>query len=149
MKRAATDLSRPIRLAWLAALALAFAFAIHLRLDQARAPLAFDEYASLFFASHPLGDLWGPWMLRETNPPLFYSLLKLWRLIVPADALWLRILPLAIAAAQIALIARFAWRRYGPAAAVLAVLLIAVSASDIYQSPYLRGYGLARLGVTI
>ena len=139
----------PLRLAWLIALGAAFALAAVLRVQQAHAPLVFDEYASLYFSGHPLTDLWGPWMLRETNPPLFYSLLTLWRALVPADAFALRVLPLAIALAQIGLVARFAWRRYGPAAAVLAVLLLAVSVSDIYQSPYLRGYGLARLGATI
>ncbi|MEO0032319.1 MAG: hypothetical protein RIS94_2077 [Pseudomonadota bacterium] len=134
---------------WFAALVAALAWAAWLRVAQAAAPVVFDEYASIFFSRHGFGQLWGAWMLRETNPPLFYSLLKLWRMAVPDDVLALRLLPLGIDMAQIALLAGFAWRRYGPAAAVLAVMVVACSASDIYHAPYLRGYGLSKLAVTV
>ena len=51
----------------------AFVLAIALRLRQAPAPMTFDEFASLYFSQHRFGQLWGWWMLRETNPPLCYS----------------------------------------------------------------------------
>ncbi|MGQ4828153.1 hypothetical protein, partial [Enterococcus faecalis] len=69
-------------------------------------------------------------MLRETNPPLFYALLKLWRMVVPATGLWwLRLPMLVIGAAYLALLARWVRARMGWAAALLALLLFAVSPS--------------------
>lgn len=129
--------------------ALAGLLAVWLRLEQALAPISFDELASMYFSRRPFNDLWGPWLLRETNPPLFYSLLKLWRAVAPEDAFALRLLPLAFSLAQIGLLAWFVRRRYGWLAALVAVLLFALSPSDVYQSSYLRGYGLAKLAVTI
>jgi len=133
----------------MAGLAGAIALFLYYRLRQLGSPLAFDEYASIYFSQHGLSSLWGPWIVRETNPPLFYTLLRGWRALVPATETSLRLLPLTFCFLHLALLARFVRRRYGPAAAILAVLLLAVSASDIYQSTYLRGYGLAQLGVLL
>ncbi|MDE2405673.1 MAG: hypothetical protein KGM17_13480 [Sphingomonadales bacterium] len=127
----------------------AFALAVGLRLEQAGSSLAFDEYASLYFSDHRLGQLWGWWLARETNPPLFYSLLKLWRMVVPFEPEALRALPLAISLAQIGMAGWYARRVWGWRAALVCVLLLALSPSDIYQSPYLRGYGLAKLATTM
>jgi hypothetical protein len=127
----------------------ASALALVLRLQQSHASMVFDEYASMFFSRRSWGELWGWWMLRETNPPLFYSLLKAWRAVTPQSQAALRLLPLLISLAQMALLARLAGRTYGAFAAVLCVLLLAVSPSDIYQSEYLRAYGLAKLAVTV
>jgi hypothetical protein len=132
-----------------ALVAVAFLLAIVLRLRQAASPLSFDEFASLYFADRPFGDLWGPWMLRETNPPLFYSVLKLWRTMLPDSKAALRALPVVISLAQIGLLARLAAKTYGGLAAVLCILLFALSPSDLYQSGDIRGYGLAKLAVTI
>lgn len=107
----------------------------------------FDELASLYFADHPLADLWGPWLRRETNPPLFYSLLRLWRGLVPESAMWLRALPVALSLAHLALAGHIARRQWHAPAAAVAILVLALSPSDIYQSAYLRGYVLARLAV--
>lgn len=114
----------------------------------ANASMVFDEMASVYFSGQPWGHLWGGWMVRETNPPLFYSLLKLWRGLVPMGHWGLRALPLGIAAVQLALFARTA-RRLGPWAAVMALALCAVSWSDVWAAAYLRGYGLARLAVWV
>ena len=138
---------RPVLIGCL--VAAAFVLALVLRLQQARAPMVFDEFASMYFSQHTLGQLWGWWMLRETNPPLFYSILKLWRLILPESQPALRLLPLLISLAQIGLLARFAGKTYGGLAAVFCVVLFALSPSDIYQSEYVRGYVLAKLAVVV
>lgn len=132
-----------------ALLVVAFALAVALRLRQATSPMVFDEYASMYFSRRSWSELWGWWMVRETNPPLFYSVLKLWRGMVPANETALRLLPLLLSLAQIALLAKIAGRVYGGFAAALAVVLFAVGPSDIYQSEYLRAYGLAKLAVTV
>ncbi len=114
----------------------------------AAASMVFDEMASVYFSGQPWGRLWGAWMVRETNPPLFYSLLKLWRMALPIGHWTFRALPLGIAAIGLWLFAATA-RRLGPWSAVLALALCAVSWSDIWQAAYLRGYGLARLAVWV
>ena len=123
--------------------------AVVLRLRHAAASMVFDEMASLYFSGQPWRHLWGWWMVRETNPPLFYSLLKLWRAAVPMGHWTLRALPLAIGFAQLALFGWLLRARLGWPAAVLGLLLSAVAWSDIYQAAYLRGYGLARIAVTV
>ena len=144
--------SRPsiVRSALLVTLLLAaFALAVALRIQQGQHSMVFDEYASVFFSRRSWSELWGWWMLRETNPPLFYSIVKLWRGVAPPGQTALRLLPLLISLVQIGLVARIAGRAYGAFAAVLAIVLFAIAPSDIYQSEYLRGYVLAKLAVTV
>ncbi len=111
--------------------------------------MVYDEMASMYFSGQSWRHLWGWWMLRETNPPLFYSLLKVWRGIVPIGHWPLRVLPLAIGAAHLVVFTRFLRTRFGWPAALLGLLLFAMSWSDIYQTAYLRGYGLAKLAVLV
>jgi uncharacterized membrane protein len=40
-----------------------------------------DELYTLGFAKLPPQMLWSDWMVRETNPPLFYSLLSVWMIV--------------------------------------------------------------------
>jgi hypothetical protein len=133
----------------LLALMLIVGLAVGLRLRHAAGSMAYDEMASLYFSGQPWRHLWGWWMLRETNPPLFYSLLKLWRMVVPMGHWWMRALPLGIAFAHLVVFAGFVRARLGWPAALLGLLLFAVSSSDIYQADYLRGYGLAKLAVLV
>lgn len=141
----------PERLRWwqTAVLAGAVALAVALWLHQAATSLVFDEYASLYFSDQPFGRLWGWWLLRETNPPLFYSLLRLWRMVVPAQDWAMRALPLLIGLGHLVLVAGFTRRRFGFAPALLAVLLFALSPADIYATAYVRGYVLAKLAVLV
>ncbi|WP_428332485.1 hypothetical protein [Novosphingobium sp.] len=120
-----------------------------LRLRHAAQSMVYDEMASMYFSGQPWSRLWGWWMARETNPPLFYSLLKVWRGLVPMGHWEMRALPLAIAAAHLMIFTRFLRVRLGWAAALLGLLLFAVQWSDIYQSAYLRGYSLAKLAVLV
>ncbi|MFX4883844.1 hypothetical protein ABTB71_19260, partial [Acinetobacter baumannii] len=82
----------------------------------------FDEYASRYFSDQPFSRLWGWWLLRETNPPLFYSLLRLWRMVVPEADWSMRALPVLIGCVHLALFTRVTWRRFGFAPALVAVL---------------------------
>jgi type IV secretory pathway VirB2 component (pilin) len=120
-----------------------------LRLRHAAASMVYDEMASMYFSGQSWHRLWGWWMLRETNPPLFYSLLKVWRGVLPVGHWTLRALPLSIALAHLVVFVRFVRGRLGWPAALLGLLLFAVSWSDIYQAAYLRGYGLAKLAVLV
>jgi hypothetical protein len=131
------------------ALAAIVVLAIVLRLQHAANAMVYDEMASMYFSSQPWSHLWGWWMVRETNPPLFYSLLKLWRDLVPMGHWWMRALPLLIAGVHLVLFGRFVRARLGWPAALASLLLFAVSWSDIYQAAYLRGYVLAELGVLV
>jgi uncharacterized membrane protein len=133
----------------IALLGVVVALAVWLRLRHAAASMAFDEMATMYFSGQSWRHLWGWWMLRETNPPLFYSLVKVWRMVVPVGHWSMRALPLGIAFATFAVFGRFARARLGWSAALLGLLLFAVSASDIAQSDYLRGYGLAKLAVLV
>ncbi len=133
----------------LVGLALASGILAILRFKHAAAPFENDEFASIYFSRQKLSDLWGWWMLRETNPPLFYTLLKLWRAVVP-DSYWnMRFLSLLISFIQTALATWLISRRYGGFAPVLCVLLCSYAMIDLDVSRLIRGYGTEKLGITL
>ncbi len=115
-----------------------------------RYDLWFDE---LFSVGVGLGS-WGDTLARsaadQTNPPLFYLLVKAWTLVAPVSAVPLRVLPLlfglAGAGALLALTRILAMSRL----ATLAVLAIAaVSPQLVFYSVELRAYSLLFLLSTI
>ena len=129
------------------ALPLILAVAVAMRLLGLHFSLWLDESASLAFARQPLSHLWGEWMLRETNPPLFYTLLKGWQSVAGHSDRAVRMLPIAIGLTGV-------WGMYllgrtisGARTGLLAASLLAVSAIDVDYSLQLRGYGLAHGGV--
>lgn len=103
----------------------------------------FDEYASLFFADQPLSRLWSTWIVRETNPPLFYTLLKCWHAVVGDTVLWLRLLPELGGALQLALFAGLGQALFGRRGAYYAVLIVGCSAQTVAFHQMLRGYVFA------
>jgi hypothetical protein len=118
-----------------------------LRIGTADYSLWYDELASLEFARQPLARLWSDWMLRETNPPLFYTLL--------AGAIaWLghgdvavRLLPIAIGLAGIGA-AYLLGRALGSArVGLLAAALLSLSAEHSDLSHQVRSYSLAHTAV--
>lgn len=126
-----------------AALGLILALALTGRIAAASFGLWFDEFASLAFARQPLAALWSGWMVRETNPPLFYTLLKSWIALAGTGDGALRLLPILIGTGGIAFAWALARRLGGPLAGLAAAALIALSPSHFEYSLELRGYGLA------
>lgn len=139
----AADRALAVRLAILIALLAAF------RIASANYALWFDEFATLIFADQPLDRLWSHWMVNETNPPLFYTLIKGWQALGFRSIPGLRLLPIlfsVVALALLALAARIGW---GRSAATSAVLIAGVSPLHIFASQMLRGYMLATDGVLL
>lgn len=102
--------------------------------------LWFDEQASVFFSDQPFARLWSDWMLRETNPPLYYSLLKVWRAVAGSSDVAIRALSVAGSLLAIALLYRLAARLYGRAAGLIAAALAALSGQHLYYAEQARGY---------
>ena len=96
-----------------------------LRIATADYALWFDEFASLVFAHQPLDHLWSGWMARESNPPLYYTLLKGWIALVGEGDVALRLLSILIGLAGIATAWSIARRLGGRSAAILVALWLA------------------------
>ena len=120
-----------------------------LRLALAHYSLWFDEFASLYFAGQPLHRLWSAWMVRETNPPLYYTLLHLWVAAFGLGIVRLRLLSVLGGAAAIAMV--FAGLRplYGRRAAIGAVMMMAASAQQFYFAQQVRAYMFLYLAVAV
>ena len=114
-----------------------------IRIVTADYPLWFDELASLVFAGEPLHRLWSGWMVRETNPPLYYSLLRGWIALFGDADRTLRLLSILIGLTGIAAAWAIARRIGGATAGLVAAALLAVSAAHVDVSQQVRGYALA------
>jgi hypothetical protein len=108
-----------------------------------------DELASMAFASEPYSRLWSSWMARETNPPLFYSMLRLWLELGARSVIAIRILPMIGGVAAIGLIGSLCGRISGAWAAAAGALMAALSAEHIWYSQTIRGYIFETDGVLV
>jgi len=108
-----------------------------------------DEVASVKFAEQPWAHLWSDWMRRETNPPLFYSVLKLWMQIAGGSDLSLRIPSIVYGSASIALAYLLGARTAGPWAGLAAAALVAISPTEVQYSLEIRGYAQAQFGALV
>ena len=124
----------------LAGLAVIVACAATVRISIADTSLWFDEQASMFFSDQPFSRLWSDWMLRETNPPLYYSLLRAWRALVGSSDVAIRALSVGGSLLAIVLIYRLTSRLYGRRAGLIAAALAAVSGQHLYYAEQARGY---------
>ena len=122
--------------------------ALVLRLVLADHSLWFDEHASVFFSDQPYARLWSDWMLRETNPPLYYSLLRAWRVLGSSDVT-VRALSVLASIAAIAIVHRVTDRIYGRKAALIAALLAALSGQHLYFAEQARAYIFVFCAATI
>jgi hypothetical protein len=140
---AAGRLRAPLMLALMLVAVAAF------RIHTAQYSLWYDELASLEFARQPVGRLWSSWMLRETNPPLFYTMLSGWIALVGQDDVAVRLLPIGIGTAGIG-VAYGLGRAVGDAkVGLLVAALLSLSALGTDLSQQVRGYALAQLAVLL
>ncbi len=132
-----------------AGLGFALILALALRLWCASYSPWFDEWMSTWFAGRPLADLWGSWMVRETNPPLYYTLLKAWTALFGTQVFAMRALSVLGGMASLALLAACAWQAAGRSAGLIAAMLGAVSAQQVFYSTQMRGYIFAELAFAL
>ena len=97
-----------------------------------------DELASIQFAGEPLGQLWSGWMVNETNPPLYYSLLHYWVQAFGASEFGMRSLSVLGGLGVIGLAYALAKRAGSPFVGVLAAGLVALSSAQIAFSQEAR-----------
>ena len=121
-----------------------------LRIVFIRQSLWFDEFASVFFTTQPMERLWSSWMIRESNPPLFYSILKLWSGIGGTlDRGWLRIPSIASNLAAIVVVFFGIRAVYGQKAAAVAACMLALSGHQIAYALQVRCYSTLFLALVI
>jgi len=135
-----TDTQSSARKTWLV-LAGLLGFAAVVRLANIGAPSLWgDELYSVSFSRIPMDMLWGDWMVRETNPPLFYSILKGWIALFGEQDIALRVLSIIAGLAAIGGIFLFVRALHSTQAALLAVALATVSSLQVAYSIEIRGY---------
>ncbi len=129
--------SAPVMWAVLGAIILS---ALILRIYLSDISLWVDESASVSFARAPVQLLWSDWMARETNPPLYYTFLKIWMALFGDSDLALRSLSIIAGCTSIFIAFLIARDIGGPLAGLLAALLLAISFQNIFYSLQVRGY---------
>jgi len=110
-------------------------------------PLWWDEGYSVWFATHPIGDMIAL-TAQDIHPPLYYALLHAWIALLGPTPIPLRLFSVLVSLPGIAL-AYVAARRLLPRArptlvspALVAALLVAFNPFHLYYSQEIRMYGL-------
>jgi mannosyltransferase len=113
-----------------------------------RGALWLDEAQSVAFASLPLDEI--PGALREDGaPPLYYVVLHGWMWLVGDSDVAVRALSALLSTATVIVVAVVARRRWGPAVAVAATVLVATSPFAIRYAAHARMYALVMLEVVL
>ncbi|MTE01768.1 hypothetical protein GIY56_15870 [Paracoccus sp. YIM 132242] len=133
--------------------ALVMAAALLIRFHGLGAPSFWlDEAYSAWFSARDWTYLWTEVPQFETHPSFYYSLLKLWR-VFGTDEFTLRIPSVLFNVATIPLVALSARlcsdRRTGRSAAILAAILFAGSATQVYAAQEARPYALMTLAMAV
>jgi uncharacterized membrane protein len=124
---------------------LVFALAIRFyNLDTAS--LWEDEIAAIEIARVPLSVLWSDWMVRETNPPLYYSLLHLWMKVFGDGAFAVRSLSAIAGGAAVWLVFLLGRAVGSTRVGLIAALLTAAWSHQVYFGQEARGYIFAFCG---
>lgn len=100
-------------------------------------PLWLDEAYSAWFSSRPWAELWLTVPTYEPHPPLFYSLLKLWRELAGSDPAGLRGLSLAASLGTIVCVGLAAQRLGELSSGVRPPVLVLLAAGLAAASPML------------
>jgi uncharacterized membrane protein len=119
---------------------LALGLRLHLLGEQS---LWRDEIASVALARLPLSQIWGVWMVHETNPPFYYTLLHVWIRLFGEGEFAVRSLSALIGAAAVVCAGVLGRKLKSEQVGVIAALLMAVSALQVFYSQEARGYTLA------
>ena len=130
-------------------LGITMIFGFFIRSGTGDYPMFRDELSSMVFASQPMSRLWSWWMIRETNPPLFYSMLRGWLALGAHSVTEIRLLPNIGGVIAIGLVGAFCARVSGAWAGVVGALLATVSAEHVWYSQYIRGYIFESDGVLV
>lgn len=120
---------------------LAFALRVQ-RLDFQ--PLWGDEGWSIYFATLDLPHLL-EMTARDIHPAFYYVLLKVWVALVGPTPVAVRLLSVFAGTLAVPLIFLLGRRTLGPAPAMMAALLLALSPFHVYYSQEVRMYGLVML----
>ena len=120
---------------------LAFALRV-LRLDFQ--PLWWDEGYSVWFATHPLGQM-ASLTAQDIHPPLYYALLHGWTGLFGAGPVSLRLLSVLFGVLAVPAIYLAGRRMLSRRAALIAAFLLAISPLHVYYSQEVRMYGLVAL----
>jgi hypothetical protein len=116
-------------------------------------PLWLDETYSAWFSGLSLRELWREVPVYETHPPLYYTLLKGWRLLFGASEAGLRSLSVLASLATVFLLSVSGrWLKTGSGGEtvlLLASLLLAVNAENIRYAQEARPYALETFAATL
>ena len=130
------------RQTWLVLAAIVLAATIFRFWDLGRPSLWTDELYTLGFAKLPPDLLWSDWMVRETNPPLFYSLLATWKSVFGESEFALRALAAILGVLGVVAVFFIGRGLHSNAAGLWAAGFAAVSAQQLQYSQFVRGYTL-------
>jgi Dolichyl-phosphate-mannose-protein mannosyltransferase len=141
----------PIRsesISWLSvALITAVAAALRIR-NAAGQSLWSDEIGSMIVATKPLQKLLGTVILDDVNPPLFYLVLHVWRLLGSGEGV-LRLLPILCGVATVPIVYLLARRLFDRSTGLVAAVLLAASPLHVYYSQELRSISALALIASI
>ncbi|MFM7404485.1 MAG: glycosyltransferase family 39 protein, partial [Erythrobacter sp.] len=128
----------------------AIGFAVAVRLYGINYSLWGDEIASTVFAREPVWRLWSDWIIRETNPPLFYTILHYWILVFGQSDVTVKLLATIFGVANIIVVAVIA-RQLGGSwlPALVTVLFVSVNPSHILYSQNARAFTLGAFAASI
>ncbi len=107
-------------------------------------PLWWDEGYSVWFATHPLGQMVAL-TAEDIHPPLYYALLYGWTWLLGSGPVALRLLSVVFGVLTVPALYLLGRRMLTRRAALLAALLLAINPLHIFYSQEVRMYGLVAL----
>lgn len=114
-----------------------------------RKTLWLDETFSVWLARHPLAEMLA-WIARlDQHPPLYYMLLHFWIRLVGDGPVAVRLLSALLSTLAIPAVYCLGRRLLGPAAGVLAALILALSPFHVRFAQETRMYALLTLNVSL